>query len=612
MRELPVNNIVLTDTRRWINSVVDTSEFICYDTETYKGKCKLLCDSQNRFVYNPTFKECLDFLFYRTKEPYFRAFYNIDFDISAILKLWNDIDKISKLIKGEIVYYDEYSMFYIRPKLFRLSKDITYSDDYEVDDKKIFKIEKKSDGKRIYIVDLYAMFKRSLNSASKEFLNDEKFDVINSKKLNTDIKYWVKNLDDIIKYCKQDASLTARVGNKLIQELKECNLLIPKYFTSHASLSKQYFRYNCRIPSLKYIPTNILDIALSTYYGGRFEVLKRGYFDQLYSYDINSAYPETICMLPSFKYGKWNKVKQINDNETIGFYKVVIKIPQQYISAMPIRLKNKTILYASGIFATWITWYEADLLRDYIKKVVYGYEYSSWRKEYFPYKDAMNDLYKEKLRNKYTNEVFYWLVKLTMNSLYGCFIERHRKSNGKIYTGILFNSVYASIITARTRWKLLKDVGIENYHKIVAFHTDSVITTEPLNLTINDDMGNWSIEAEGFGVILKSGIYQIADKIKRRCFSSKKINWIRALEWFGYTDIIKIPRQKVIKIAESLRRWNTIERVNEFIKASTTLKINTESKREWNDVFKNCNDLLSRNISSKTKHLSYINELNLV
>lgn len=589
LRELEVSKIILTDSKRWTNSVVKRSEFICYDTETYQGKCKLICDSNNRFLYNPTFDEVLDFMWYKSGGNYYRAFYNIDFDLSSIFKIWNDIELIDKLIHGEIVNYENYRLYYIRPKMFRMSKG------------------KKS----VYFVDLYAMFKRSLNSASKDFLNDTKLDVIDSARLNTDLVYWVKNLKDIILYCKKDAELTARLGNELVKEIQECKLLLPKFFTSHASLSKQYFRKKARIPSLKFVPTNVLDIAYQTYYGGRFEVLKRGSFEKLYSYDINSAYPDTIKDLPSLKYGIWKQVKEINPNECIGFYNVMLDIPSDiYISAFPIRHKG-VVVFPSGIFATWITWYEADLLKEYIKGISYGYEYFPDKREYKPFKTGIEYLYSQKAKFKDVNDVFYFLIKLTMNSLYGCFLEKHKKIDGLVYSGILFNSVYASIITAKCRWKLLKDVGIDNWEKIVAFHTDSVITTEPIKLKMDTKIGNWSDEGSGAGLILGTGVYQIGKKIRRRCFSSKKIDWYALLVRRLAKDTVKVKYTKVLKIAEALKRYHSLDDVNKWIEGNKKLRINSDRKRTWDDNFINCADVLSRNISSKTMALSYIRNDNL-
>lgn len=589
LRYLEVSNIHLTNTRRWINKVVNKNEFICFDTETYKGTCKLLTDSNGNYVYNPTFKECLDFLWKYHNKTYYRAFWNIDFDVSAILKLFDDIEWIRDLIHGKIVMFKEYLLYYIRPKMLRLS------------------VGKKS----IFFVDLNAMYKSKLEKAAKEFLNDKKIDTLDANRINTELEYWIKNRKEIIKYCLKDSRLTADLGNVLVKEVKACKLLLPKFFTSHASLAKQYFRYKARIPALKYIPTNILDIAYQCYYGGRFEVLKRGYFDDLYCYDINSAYPETISKLPSLKYGFWLDVDKINQKECIGFYKVVLDIPEGFLSFLPIKLKTKLVVFPSGVFATWITWYEADLMRKWIKGVSHGYEYISKEKEYYPFAVGMKHLYAEKSKYKDVNEVFYWLVKLPMNSIYGCFIEKHKKADGEIYSGILFNSVYGAIITARTRWKLFKEILPKYWKNYVAFHTDSIISETKLPLKLDTDLGNWTLDYEGHGVLLNTGVYQIGKKVRHRGFHGDNINWIKLLKENGKLDHIPFKRLKVLKIGESLHRYNNIDDVNIFKIVPKKLSLNNDKKRNWNSEFKNCNDVLKRNYSSKTLLMRYIRDDNL-
>lgn len=601
----------LTNTRRWVNKVVNKNEFICFDTETYKGTCKLLTDSNGNYIYNPTFKECLDFLWLYHKKTYYRAFWNIDFDISAILKLWNDIEQIRDLIHGKVIKYDDYSMYYIRPKMFRLAKGIDIITEKEYTPKKDKFIESKRAKKSIFFVDLYAMYKKSLEVAAVEFLNDKKIDTLDANLINTDLTYWIKNRKEIIKYCLKDAKLTANLGNILVKEVKACKILLPKFFTSPASLAKQYFRYKARIPSLKYVPTNILDIAYQCYFGGRFEVLKRGFFDKLYCYDINSAYPETISKLPSLKYGHWQKVNKISRKEIIGYYKVILDIPQGYISFLPFKLKSGLVVFPSGVFITWITWYEADLMRDLIKGVSYGYEYMSKEKEYCPFAEGMKHFYSEKTKYKNTNETFYWLIKLPMNSLYGCFVERHRKIDGKIYTGILFNSVYGSIITGRTRWKLFKDVPKKYWNTYAGFHTDSIISESKLPLKLDDKLGNWNLDYEGSGVILNTGVYQIGKKVRHRGFKGADIDLINLLKQNKKRDHIPFSRIKVLKIAESLQRFNNIDNVNIFTTLDKKLYLHNDKKRNWNSKFKNCIDVLSRNYSSKTLHFSYISDKNL-
>lgn len=583
MRYLPISDIYITDTRRYLKSVIERESFICFDTETYKGKCKLIADSNKRSKMNPSFIECIRFLWYKANKSLFRAFYNLDFDISAILKLHDNIDMIDKLIHGEPVSYKGFVLTYIRPKMFKISKGHS----------------------TVFFTDLFNMYLMSLNKASETFLDDKKLDIINAKRLNRSQKYWSENEADIIKYCIKDAELTANLGNLLIKEIKNVELQLPRFMTSSASLSKQYFRYNCYIPSLERIPTRILDIAFQTYYGGRFEILKRGYFDDLYYYDINSAYPKTISELPSLKYGNWKYANEINPKECIGFYKVVLHIPEQYISPFIIRPKKYVVMFPSGHFGAWITWFEADLLRDYIVKVVKGYEYVPSMKEYKPFSKHVFKLYRDKLRYKDVNDTWYHIIKITMNALYGCFVEKHEKADGLTYSGVLFNPIWASIITAKTRWKLLTDVKKADWKHIVAFHTDSIISTKPLRLKCDEKLGNWKLVKHDSGVILMTGIYQIGDITKRRGFKADKIDWIKLLENNKELDYIPMPQLHVNKIAEILKRFKNLDDVNKFIRFWKELRLNSDQKRNWNRKFENCNDVLTSQIDSKTINLSH-------
>ena len=579
----------LTNTVRWVNKVVNKNEFIAFDTETLNGTCKLLTDSEGNSIYNPTFDEALDFLWKYHSKTFYRAFWNIDFDISAILKLWNDIEPIRDLIHGKTVEYKDYTLYYIRPKMFKMTK------------------RKKS----IFFVDLNQLYMDSLESASEQFLGKHKIDTLDPNRINTELEYWLKNRNEIIKYCLRDSKLTAELGNVLVKEIKACRLLLPKFFTSAASLGKQYFRYKSRYPSLKYVPTNILDIAYQCYFGGRFEILKRGWFDKLFAYDINSAYPETICKLPSLKYGNWIKVDEVNRDECIGYYKVALDIPQGYLSFLPFKLKNRLIVFPSGVFFTWITWYEADLMREWTKGIHYGYEYIPNDKEYYPFAKPMKHLYLEKTKYKDINETFYWLVKKPMNSIYGCFVERHRKPDGKIYTGILFNSVYGSIITARTRWKLFKDVPKDLWKYYAGFHTDSIISERKLPLHLDIKLGNWTLDYEGSGVLLNTGVYQIGKKVRHRGFKGTDIDLIKLLNQNLEKDHIDFSRIKVLKIAESLLRFNNIDDVNKFYMKEKKLHLDNDKKRIWNDSFKTCKDVLEKNYSSKTLNFTYIRDDNL-
>lgn len=662
---LPVADIHIQMKSRRTYPYDEVDSFIGFDCETYKGACKLLCNSFGNYLLNGTFYEYLDFLCEPKDDISHRIFWNIDFDFGAILKLYKGKrERLEKLLDGYVVQFKGFEILYLRPKFLSIKKD------------------KKS----FIFTDMYFMYKKSLNYASKEFLKDKKIDTIDGNSLNTDLSYWKKNLDDIIKYCIKDCVLTKELGKFLIENVKLAGLPIPRILSSHASFSKQYFMSIAKIPSIKWIPENILDIACKTYYGGRFELLERGYFEKLISYDINSAYPDTISKLPSLKYGKWIKVKEGTKKEVkgkiiLGFYKVRMIIPQTFISPFIIKYKG-TCCNPSGIFETWITWYEFDLLREYIIDFYYGYEYIPSKREYYPFKEGIDVLYHQKAtqKPKYDkkgnqisgNAVLYWIFKIFMNALYGCFIERHDDKVLDItVAGKMFNSVYASIITARTRWKLLKDVKKKHWKYLKGFHTDSIITTKKLReLKLNSKLGNWSKEKEGKGLLLMCGIYQIGREAKNRGFSTKKIislkdndfgtslNWFEIMEIFAkkkvcdeihiekvfnektkryhnkkvvcdtlfensnkcpkcksenvrYVDFIRFEKIKVLKVKETLKRWHNLEKVNTFTPLEKNLSLNSDKKRDWNRLFDNCNDVLTSTIKSKTVKMKYFLDVDL-
>lgn len=618
---LPVSDVHIYMKHRRLTKYSEVLDCRGYDSETYQGKCKLLCDSQGNYVLNPSFYECLELMMLDENDESHRIFWNMDFDISAILKLYEQKnDKIERLLEGYTETFKNFEILYLRPK---------------------FLVIKKGKNRKVF-TDMYYMYRLSLPKASKEYLNDKKFDKVDSKQLNDNLKYWNDNTDDIIKYCVQDCVLTRDLGNFLLLNVKKANLPIPKYLSSHASFSKEYFMRECKIASIKWIPENILDIACQTYFGGRFEILKRGYITYLIAYDINSAYPDTIAKLPSLKYGKWIKIYEGNKKEIIGFYKVKVLIPETRLSPFIMRFKG-ICMFPSGVFETWITWYEFDLLREYILEFEYGYEYIPSKREYYPFAQVIKNLYDMKSFYKYgskhwkngfiyrlyglfenqkeqKNDVLSWIYKIFMNAIYGCFIERNTDvEKDEIVAGKLFNPVYATIITARTRWKLLKDVKPKNWKYLAGFHTDSVFSEKKLReLKKNRKLGNWSKEKEGKSILLMTGVYQIDKYSRNRGFSTKKddkikdneqdksIDWFEILKENADKDKIKFKRLKVMKSAESLKRFGNLDKVNLFTEYKKKLSINSDKKRDWNRDFKDCNDVLNGSIDSLAPKLKFI------
>lgn len=586
---LPVSQIYIPNKRRFITSHIEKEEFYGFDTETYQGAVKLIADSNNRYIHNPTFSECIDFLFYNSPKSVYRSFWNLDFDVNAIIKIsgWTE-QKIKDFYAGDIINHEDYLLQYYKGKMFRIKKTKN----------------------TVYITDLFQIYFQSLENASMEFLGTGKLKDIDGKRLNEDLEYWENNLDKIIEYCKRDCTLVRDLGNSLIEALKRAELERPRYFSSVASITKQNFRHKARIPAIHYIPRNILDISYHCYYGGRFEMLKQGYFDKGYYYDINSAYPSVALELPSLKYGTWQTVDNLNTKECIGFYKCVVDLPEDvYLSPIPFRYPSGLVCFPVGLHAGWFTWYDLDLIRDYIKVFNYGYEYKPGIKEYYPFKNEINRQYRVKQQSKGKDDFVFYITKSDLNAFSGCCIEKHKKADGTIWGGVLFNPIYASIITGKTRWKVLKEIWDNKFtHNAIGTHTDSILSERKIpHLKIGKKIGEWKYETDGELIMVLTGMYQINDIVKKRSFSKKhyvNLNWFNELEKYGDLDHIPIKESHLIKMYEALQRYTDIDKANIIIERLKKVSINADNKRKWEKSFNNCRELLSSHIDSKPKNFN--------
>ena len=472
----------------------------------------------------------------------------------------------------------------------------------------MFKLSKQK--RTVVFTDLFSFFKMSLNKSVSMYLKTDGKDSIDVNLLNTDLTYWNDNLDDIINYCIKDCKLTNQLAEYFILHLLKSRIALPRYLVSAGSLAKTDFRFNCFIPNFDQVPKPIIQIAYNCYYGGKFEIQKKGFFKNLWLYDINSQYPSFIINLPNLNLGVWKKVNNIPLSECLGYFLVNLDIPDYiYLSTICYKLKSNQILTVIGqIKNKWLTWYDLDLMRDFITKIHFGTvfiptkNYNEIPKEkiryYYPFRERILHHHKKKTRYKDNNEIMYSIHKLTMNSLYGSFIERHKDNNS---VGLLFNPIYASQITAFGRWSVIKEIDMKDWNIINAIHTDSIIVNTDISnkLKIDNELGNWSLEKKGKGIILNTGMYQIGYKNAVRGIPKKFIkNWLRFCLKYKEFESYTFELDHMRKLSEGLVRDKSLVNVNTMVKDIKTVNCNSDKKRHWKDSFENFDDLLSRNIDS--------------
>lgn len=318
-------------------------------------------------------------------------------------------------------------------------------------------------------------------------------------------------------------------------------------------------------------------MAYRSYFGGRFEMLKRGFIGKAYLYDINSAYPFAITQIPDLTQGKWIQRKSIHENAKLGFFEIEADIPDDtYIPPFPFRA-NGQLVFPSGRFITSVTLAEMQNRDRSRYKIRNSWQFVPISKA-LPYGKFIENLYQKRLELKQNGSPMQLPIKIILNSIYG---KTGQKINRII--GNLFNPVIFSHITGFARAQLYRFVVDHNIEKeTVAFATDSICVTKKLDID-STRLGEFSFEKSANDVFyLQNGFYRFNGKWKQRGLGkleSKEIEHIDTFEKNG-----KLLCQLEVKRNTRLRSSILQENLSEIgrIKSITReINLNADRKRFW-------------------------------
>lgn len=440
--------------------------------------------------------------------------------------------------------------------------------------------------------DMYPFYETSLAVAARAYTTIKKLDIDVTQFTP---EYIADNLDTIKQYCVRDAKITEALFYHLIEQ---CNKLgiHPTTFYSIATIGYKYMRENTDYVTVKHLwdtDRDVLEAACKAYSGGKFEVTTRGR-GVFYEYDINSAYPSEIANLRDISRIRIVRDREYHKDATYGFIYVDCWIPEKV--SHPIAYKRKTVnIYPIGRLKRWITKREYEYLvtlpKVEIKILQAKWIYSKNKKH--PYRAIINKLFKVKAASKLKNDTgmyrFTWRM---TNSIYGKQIQLIAR-DGYLYASTCWNPVYGAIITANIRVRIAELQ--QKYSEIIAVHTDSVISTKKLPLEISPELGGWDLKIHGEGVMLGSGVYQIADKVRFRGFPVR-VSLFKLLS--RSPPIIEIPETRAITWRQVIANGWSPDLINRFVNIDKHLNINFDTKRLWLGSWGDGDDALSTVIES--------------
>ncbi len=519
------------------------------DTEAdITGKCFMICTSIGDVWTREAFPACMFDTAHRD-----RAYvcYNLKYDMGALLQ-GLPREHLEELRQTGRTTYDGYR--------------------YRVITNKYLGIVKSHQSIQIY--DIMTFYGGRLDDNAYKYLGEGK--IQENTRLFQE-PYISTNWQHIAKYCIRDAELTARLAARLIGQFETWGLTVKKLYST-AYVSYQWFAAKCGHPSVGYLWYNdrhVLDYAMASYKGGKFEITTKG-TGYLYEYDIASAYPHSISNLLDLTGARvvWSIVYR--RQAVYAFIDCTVKIP--YDLPSPVAVKRVSInTFPTGIFRAIITKQEYDyLVANGADATIHNACWIHIDKKTYPYRKEINRLYtlKSELKNS-DDPLAYHTVKILMNSLYGKFVQLI--DMGEYWqAGASWNPIYASVITAETRVKITEIQRL--YQSIWGVHTDSVISDRPLPFSTDTTLGAISYECEGKGMIAGCGVYQIGDKTALRGVPSN-IPLMTLAGKAGRT--LDISRKGPYSWRQILSNGWDLDKINEFQTILKSLSPNMDKKRLW-------------------------------
>lgn len=571
-------------------------EFLSFDGEAIDQKYVLLANCNNDLLENKdgiTTDEALEWLVAINNKYYSRKYINVGFginyDIEMILRTLPEKNK-KEIFYGTKTTYKEYKLVYIPRKFFLI--------EYRVGAQK----------RKMYWYDVFSFFQGNFISVIQKQLGLTD-DVIEWGKVARKEFSW-NDYEMIKKYNYKECVYLSQIMQKLKRHTDKLELNIIHWYGSsalaQATLNKwqaeQEYLY-CNEENLR---TEVIEAFNYGYFGGRIELLKLGTFPAVYSYDINSAYPTAISLLPKMQY-YWKKVTDYDSAPAFTIWKVTYKYDKAYIPVFPHRNADGSIQFRTrGTGYYWKPEIDQAIRlygRDAIK-IEYGFQQSHYSRAEFSKKIAR--VYD--LRRKYKEEQndLEYVLKIILNSVYGKFAQ-------SVGQAAYRNIAYAGFITSFTRAKLLEYIEVEDLDSIIGFATDCIYATKPLvNIPIGKELGEFTDNGIARATFIMSGLYRLQqngkDKIAQRGYGNE-LDFTTLLyqlidDFEHYTElkkaerIAKVPVRTFIGYKRATTQFDAFgEHYLKFVEYTKDVKPDSLEKRQYN--FKNGFNWMNESIDSK-------------
>lgn len=420
----------------------------------------------------------------------------------------------------------------------------------------------------------------------------------------------VYNDQDLLKYALQDSRVTYDLAKYLYTQLEALKVVTDKPY-SKAALAQLKMREalnGCKLD----IPNPVLRMSWDSYFGGRFETIKRGSFTNTTEVDLNSAYPAAFTTLPDITDGKWTRTSDYSQliESPLSFAKIKVETQENTVSPICIRNRKNINIYPRFKGEISVTGRELTILKEWPDTKFSIHDgYAFWPSLMEGPFSFVSEMYEMRKKLQQEHNDLERLVKTILNSGYGKTMQvvpEHRiikpedatqeellkgelitlgekvmlSVSGSFRAGQLFCPPYGATITAQARVKLLRLALDSGFDNIISFVTDAAFLEDAVGVKTGDGLGEWKIEDKGDLLMMGNGVYQFAEK--QRCRGFKKFLPLNAMLQAadGLATSLPVELTRVLKLKAAAKQ-HRMQDLNKFYKQTKTLELNSDIKRVW-------------------------------
>ena len=521
-------------------------------------------------IFNSNGESCrqpsyLDFLLKDYGQDTIKCFSNIDFDVANLLALTLDPDEMKQLSKNEKLYVAPYNLTYFPNKFFSISYGFTKGRPYSP---------------------------------------------------FCDISQYDDRLDKVTdehtpELCFAKANLTKEVAQSVYNALVKLNCE-PKSLISPANVFAESHINKLDLPDVNDVPDGALQLAKKCAKGNWLEAYKRGYFEQVFDYDLSSAYASFAANLLDIRRGKWIQSNEYQTEAVYGYCNAEVSLdcnfsPILYKAIFDKEYRDEMTYTPNKVFETELNKSKLDLITKY-DLGFYTLTDGWWwipdknKTQYTPLKGLVNWTYDKKQSAQGMDRKID--KRVMAGVFYGIFLQM--RGNG---LGEHFLSPYGAEIENACQYKVFETImnnHLENYLLHVA--VDGFIATKSMPTPTPDKIGEWRLSYQGKAIVCGSGLVAVEGKVGEGDFSVS-YDWLyKQIQDNHQSTSYTMSKKTILTLGKAMNE-NRLTELGKVITVERIVDCLSENKRDYART-PNCGgDLLKHHYNSQPFTAGMINLL---